>query len=174
MKVVPELKTRRLIVSSLTLEMVHAAMSDRDLLGRLLEADIPDDWPNSEFASFLPVLAQDLLREPGLGEWMGLVIQQREPVLVGDIGFKGLPDAEGTVEIGYSIVPDYQGRGFATEATQAMVGWAFEHQSVERVTANCLNDNQASIRVLQKVGMKQIGRNGPLLDWSLEQPERKR
>jgi [ribosomal protein S5]-alanine N-acetyltransferase len=77
------------------------------------------------------------------------------------------------VEIGYSIVPAYQGNGYASEATQAMVNWAFGHESVRRVTANCLNDNRASIRVLQTVGMTQIGRSGPLLDWSLERTERK-
>ncbi len=171
--VVPELETKRLIVTALTLERLHAAIGDRDLLGRLLEADIPDDWPNSEFGGFLPVLAQQILEEPALGEWMGLIIRKHERVLVGDVGFKGLPDAEGAVEIGYSIVPAYQGNGYASEATQAMVNWAFGHESVRRVTANCLNDNRASIRVLQTVGMTQIGRSGPLLDWSLERTERK-
>jgi RimJ/RimL family protein N-acetyltransferase len=169
---VPELETERLLVTPLSLDRAHAAMTDRDLLRRQLHAEIPDEWPNREFAEFLPLLAQQLLQEPPFADWIGLIIHRQERVLVGDIGFKGLPDSGGTVEIGYSVVPEYQGRGFATEATRAMIRWAFSNEAVETVTASCLNDNAPSIRVLQKAGMTEVRRDGPLLWWALRHPDR--
>lgn len=167
----PELQTERLLITPLSLDRVQAAMSDHALLQRQLRAGIADGWPNEEFAGFLPLLVQQLLQAPGLADWMGLIIHRRERLLVGDIGFKGSPDAEGAVEIGYSVVPGYQRRGFATEATRAMIGWAFGNPAVTTVTASCLNDNAASIRVLQKAGMTQIRRDGPLLWWSITSPQ---
>jgi [ribosomal protein S5]-alanine N-acetyltransferase len=166
--VMPELETSRLTITSLTLDRVHAAISDRPLLGAILGANIPDDWPNQEFADALPVFAQWLLEDVSYAEWVGLIIHREDNTLIGDIGFKGRPNADGSVEIGYGIVPSYRNQGYASEAARAMVEWAFSHDDVQRVLANCLNDNIASIRVLEHIGMRQVGASGPLLDWAIE------
>ena len=44
--------------------------------------------------------------------------------VIGCGGFKGPPGADGVVEIAYGVVPEYQGRGYATEAAQALVAFA--------------------------------------------------
>ena len=55
----------------------------------------------------------------------GFAIVHRESrSVIGSAGFKGPPDAEGTVEIAYGLVPAYQGRGYATEAARALVSFA--------------------------------------------------
>jgi [ribosomal protein S5]-alanine N-acetyltransferase len=77
--------------------------------------------------------------------------------VIGSIGFKGPPDAEGMVEIAYGIVPDYQGRGFATEAAQAGVAFAFGDGRVRIVRAHTLPTNNASGRVLTKCGFQHLG-----------------
>lgn len=164
----PELETDRLTITSLTLDLVHAAMTDTALLGDMLDARVPSDWPEPEFAGYLPILAQQILEDPTMSQWTGIVILREERVVIGDIGFKAPPDAEGRIEIGYSIVPDYRRYGYATEAARAMIEWALRQPGVRRITANCLNDNVASIRVLEHLGMRQVGRDGPLLDWELE------
>ena len=78
-------------------------------------------------------------------------------MLIGNGGFKGPPDDEGTVEIGYSLLPPYRNKGHTTEAVQALVSWAFERPEVARVIAEAQPGNTASIRVLQKAGLDEVG-----------------
>lgn len=87
--------------------------------------------------------------------------------MVGDIGFKGKPDASGTVDIGYGFVPDVRNRGLATEAVSDLIGWAFSTGKVRRIVANCLIGNRASSRVLEKLGMQRISNDETLIYWEL-------
>lgn len=83
-------------------------------------------------------------------------------VSIGDLCFKG-PARGNAVEIGYGILPAYEGRGYATEAVRAMIRWAFDHENVVFVEAETEPDNMASQRVLQKCGFTPdgAGREGP-------------
>ena len=78
-------------------------------------------------------------------------------VLIGNRGFKGPPGDQGTVEIGYSLLPPYRNKGYTTEAVQALVSWAFGHPEVTRVIAEARPGNAASVRVLQKAGFNEVG-----------------
>ncbi len=60
-------------------------------------------------------------------------------------------------EIGWTVDPRLWGRGFATEAATAMLGFAFGELSAHRVVAFCTANNQASARVMEKLGMKRDG-----------------
>jgi [ribosomal protein S5]-alanine N-acetyltransferase len=77
--------------------------------------------------------------------------------VIGSIGFKGPPDDGRMVEIGYGIVPDFQGRGYATEAARACVAFAFDYPQVSLVRAHTLPTPSASTRVLTKCGFQRIG-----------------
>jgi ribosomal-protein-alanine N-acetyltransferase len=61
------------------------------------------------------------------------------------------------VEIAYSISPDYQGRGFATEAATALVDFASSSDRVRTVCAYTLPEMNASTRVLEKCGFRKTG-----------------
>lgn len=61
-------------------------------------------------------------------------------------------------EIGYEFAPDFWGKGYATEATQAMAAFAFDTLKIHRLSAHCIAENTASARVLEKLGMKREGR----------------
>jgi ribosomal-protein-alanine N-acetyltransferase len=75
---------------------------------------------------------------------------------VGIGSFKG-PPAGGVVEIAYAILPQHQGRGYATAAARAMVDYAFRSEEVRMVIAHTLPDGAASQRVLQKAGFRHVG-----------------
>jgi len=75
-------------------------------------------------------------------------------------GFKGRP-ANGSCEIGYSVLPSFHDRGYATEASRQLIRWAFSHANVERVTGETLPDLIESIRVMEKCGMRFIGDGNP-------------
>ena len=82
----------------------------------------------------------------------------RADVVVGSIGFFGPPEpaADGTpeVEVGYGLVEDARGLGYATEALAAVVAAA--EAAGARVRASVLPDNDASIRVLAKCGFTEL------------------
>ena len=75
---------------------------------------------------------------------------------VGDIllaagGFKG-PPQDGTVEIGYSVLPRFQGQGYAAEMVHGLVDWAFRQPGVSRIAAETVEDNLPSMRLLRRLG----------------------
>jgi RimJ/RimL family protein N-acetyltransferase len=77
--------------------------------------------------------------------------------VVGSAGFTGPPTADGVVEISYGVNPDQQGKGYATEAAQALTAYAFSSGKVRVVRAHTLPEPNASTRVLVKCGFRQIG-----------------
>ncbi len=62
--------------------------------------------------------------------------------------------ADGEIALGYRLIPDFWGKGYATEMSQALVSKGFQYWDVQRVVAWTLLDNQRSIRVMEKVGLK--------------------
>lgn len=58
------------------------------------------------------------------------------------------------IALGYRLHPDKWGRGYATEGSQALVSKGFKEWNVQRVVGWTLLDNQRSIRVMEKVGLK--------------------
>lgn len=72
---------------------------------------------------------------------------------IGGALFKGGPNQNGEVEIGYGIDDEYQGKGYAKEAISCIVKWASEQEGVKAVIAETEKDNIASHKVLQNAGM---------------------
>jgi ribosomal-protein-alanine N-acetyltransferase len=163
-----QLETVRLRLVPCTVAAAQAATTDRAALESLLGVHVPDDWPAEDLRDFLPVygrIVDQQAARQGWGIW--LMLDPAARMLVGDIGFKGPPDDLHTVEIGYSVLPAFQGRGYATEAVQALVAWGFAQPGVQRIVANCRFDNAASIRVLEKAGLRQTGRDRDELMWEI-------
>jgi [ribosomal protein S5]-alanine N-acetyltransferase len=165
------LETERLRLVACTAELAEALTNDRGAAEDLLGAEIPAGWPTEELAAFLPVYARELAADPellGYGIW--LVLDPLEGTLVGDSGFKGKP-ADGVVELGYSTAGPYRGRGFAFEAAQALVRWAFSQPGITTVVAETERDNAHSIRVLEKLGMRRLGEANGMIRWELRQAD---
>ncbi|MBM0230593.1 GNAT family N-acetyltransferase [Micromonospora sp. STR1_7] len=83
----------------------------------------------------------------------GVVIGTVSLDVVDGIGQPGMPPRT-EAELGYIFDPAYGGRGYATEAVSALVAHAFDRLSIRRITAGCFADNLASVRILEKVGMR--------------------
>src|SRR6266571_3055466 len=73
-----------------------------------------------------------------------------------DRGFTGSPDADGAVQIAYSIAPSYQGKGYATEAPLALVDYALNNSRVRTIYAHMLAESNDSTRVVEKCDFKKI------------------
>jgi RimJ/RimL family protein N-acetyltransferase len=78
--------------------------------------------------------------------------------LVGNCGIRLAEPNSVEADVGYELDPRHWGRGYATEAAGAMVAFGFEALGVHRVWGECVADNVASRRVMEKLGMIQEGR----------------
>ncbi|KRV47809.1 acetyltransferase [Wenjunlia vitaminophila] len=101
------------------------------------------------------VIAGFLTERPeGLHEYgHRLVVERSSGLVVGSIGLFW-PPSEGLIEIGYGIVVSRRGRGYASEATRALVAFALTAPGVRGVQAQTDPSNPASVRVLEKAGMQ--------------------
>ncbi len=98
-----------------------------------------------------------------------LVVPVSQPYGAGLAGFKGVPDGQGEVEIGYGIDPACQGQGYATEAARALIAWAFQSPECASVIApNTKKSNVASNRVLKKVGMSIYAETADAISWRID------
>jgi [ribosomal protein S5]-alanine N-acetyltransferase len=86
--------------------------------------------------------------ERGVGIW-GVVLRESGE----EVGFCGFR-VSGDPDLVYGLLPDYWELGLATEAARAAVRYAFERLGVERVTASADVENAASVRVMERVGMR--------------------
>ncbi len=78
------------------------------------------------------------------------------------IGFSGLihlalNDVNPEIEVGYWLLPEFWGKGYATEVTKAWVVWAFDHLSLDKIVAVTQPDHVRSQRVLEKSGFSCLG-----------------
>ncbi|HVC75236.1 MAG TPA: GNAT family N-acetyltransferase [Candidatus Micrarchaeaceae archaeon] len=88
--------------------------------------------------------------------------------VIGGCGFLGPPDATGSVEIGYGLVPSQRGKGIATEAVKGLLDAAWRDPFVKLVVAFTDKDNEPSQGVLRRVGFQQVDSNSEQLRWEFE------
>lgn len=165
-------QTSRLTLLACTAPIARAAYRGRRNLEALLGVRVDRDWPGVEIRGFLPVYARQVEAAPGLVGWgVWLVIQTLDQEVIGDIGFKGRPNASGSVDIGYGIVPARRRQGYAYEAAVGLRDWAFTQPGVEHLTGDCWPYNTASARILEKLGMHCLGlSDGGLQLWTMNRP----
>jgi len=92
--------------------------------------------------------------QDGYGIW--LVFERSIECLVGFAGFLG--SEEGTPSLVYGVHPDCWGNGYAMEAARIVLSYALEKLRIPKVRADVDEPNIASVRVLEKLGMRRTGR----------------
>jgi ribosomal-protein-alanine N-acetyltransferase len=136
--------TQNLKLVRQTLEGIHAML---DAMTPSERAQVSDDW-----------LERLRAATPGDPWIYGFSIVHREnEAAVGTCGFVAPPSVDGVVEIAYGVAPEHQGKGYATEAAQALTDYAFASGEVRTVMAHTLPEPNASTRVLSKCGFRRVG-----------------
>jgi len=79
-----------------------------------------------------------------------IVINKEKNTMVADICFKGEPNEKGEVEIGYGTYPEFQLKGFMTEAIGGLINWTFKQNNITAILAETDPTNYASMRILEK------------------------
>lgn len=145
------LETSRLFLQPCTEELLFRA-----------EAQGYENGP--EIKNHVLALAED----PELFYWGSWIItRKKDDAMIGDLGFKGKPGQSKTVEIGYGLLEQFQNKGYATEAVEALIFWAWSSGKVSKIIAETDRQNKASMRVLQKLKMRLAAQNNGKFFWEL-------
>lgn len=163
------IKTKRLTLIPLSFQNLETGLESIKQLSIDLNVPIIADLMSGVAAEAITkklAIMRDL--PPDLHPWCTywLMVLDCDNLALGLIGFKGVPHADGSVEIGYGINSIYQGRGYMTEAVGALVEWAFAHPECRQVTAFTDPGNIASRKVLVKNDFKEINSAGEEIKYS--------
>lgn len=125
-------------------------------------------WPDNDVLETLPKILTNLslVEAPtGFESWM--IIKNETFEIIGDLGFKGFNYEKG-IDIGYGIIQEERGKGYAEEAAKALIKWAFTQDIVTEITASCLIDNTSSIKLLKKLNFDITKNDNEMMYWSLQ------
>jgi len=157
-------RTERLVLREVTPAEAAQIVAGRCPQGQLWAVGYPLEGTLDAANMLLRMIEYGTAR-PGFGMYQ---LRDRDTgVVVGDAGFHAPPDVAGTVEIGYGLVPGRRGRGLATEAVRALVGWALEQPDVAEVRAHTHEGHAASQAVLTRAGFTPAGSDGGMRAYSL-------
>lgn len=100
-----------------------------------------------------------------------VIIDKSTKTAVGVIGTKTDCFLQDNIKIGYGVLPNARGKGFATHALRLLCSWLFSFQNIACITAETSQGNTASQRVIQKCGFIKTGtgwseEDGDLFLWS--------
>jgi ribosomal-protein-alanine N-acetyltransferase len=157
------LPSRDVIVTSLlsliaiTPEMMKSEQANDHRLGELIQCAIPANWPPVDWEPhvFDFILAQFNEHPDQIG-WHRYVIfvpPNGVRTLIGCLGASSKPATPADCEIGYSILSPFEGRGFATEGTVALIDYLRGNPQLTSVIAHTFPRLPASIRVMEKCGL---------------------
>lgn len=155
-----EIKTKRLKLIPCTKEILKGLIDEN--LFETTGQKISENWPIEDIKDALPIfLTWSKTGYTPLGWGMWLVVSIEENIVVGGAGFIGPADESNSVEIGYSIAPEFRRNGYTLEACTELINWAFS-KGVKTINAKCEKTNIASIKLLEKLGMEfsQINEDG--------------
>jgi [ribosomal protein S5]-alanine N-acetyltransferase len=162
----PKIETDRLRMITFTADMMKASLNGE--LEKAADYKVTPGYPMDAYKEFFPFKIERFSQNPEENKYEGVIIHKDEQMIIGDMGFKGGPDEEGSMDVGYSMMEAYQGKGYTTEMAKAAVVWGLQQPGVKRITASCSETNLASVGVLEKVGFNRERTEDGEIYWSIE------
>ena len=150
------LNAARLKLKLVTLEDLDAIykMQSNELVARYNTIGIPDD------KEFTKTLIDNALGDDTFGKtnfWWTLALKESNQ-FIGEAGLNLSKFKYKSGEIFYALHPDFWGNGYATEAIEAILNYAFVDLSLHRISAGVATENVGSIKLLERVGMQREGK----------------
>ncbi len=158
--------TDRLIIIPMTYSMVCAVLGGDNKKFMESGVNFNGKWPLKDTLDILNFIKDGMNKNDeidGFDVWM--IVKRENMTVIGDAGFKGAPNENGEIEIGFGLIEEEQNRGYGYETASALINWALQQNGVSVIKADCLIDNSASINLLKKCGMREIGRDAELIYW---------
>lgn len=143
------IETQRLNLRQLTEDdwpFIFAVVNDPDFLRNIGDRGVRNEEDARRYIANGP---QAMYREHGFGLYR-VALKDDTPIgLCGLIKREALPD----VDIGFSLLPQFRGRGYALEAARAVMQYGREKIAFKRIVAIAVPENKPSVRLLEKVGL---------------------
>ncbi|NSC20556.1 GNAT family N-acetyltransferase [Streptomyces albus subsp. chlorinus] len=161
-----DLRTARLVLHAMTPEEAERIVAGKPGEGDLWGPEYPDAMDVEGATDLLKACATTGDPRP-FGNYE--IRRRLDGRAVGGLGFNRVPDADGTVTIGYSLNASVRGRGYASEALRALLDFAWS-RGVTLVKADADLGNLASQRVMRAVGMREVGEDHRVRYFELAAP----
>jgi len=151
------IETQRLWLVPLTLEELRRALTSKlqlaEELGFQLYSSELDDKMKSIYQIKIDKIERD--KENYLFYTFWQLVLKEEKMIIGEVGFKGVSQETGELEVGFGTEERFRNKGYMTEALTELIKWAFiqEKPDIKRITALTLKDNIPSQKVLEKAGL---------------------
>lgn len=141
----PRLCLRQIVMSDL--EAMYAYASQKEVTQYLLWLPHPTKDYTSRYLAYL----QDRYRAGDFYDWA--IVPNDVGRMVGTCGFTRFDFSNNCAEVGYVLNPEFHGRGYVTEALLRVLSFGFHELKLHRIEAHYLENNLASRRVMERVGM---------------------
>ncbi|MBH8562618.1 GNAT family N-acetyltransferase [Nostoc sp. CENA67] len=149
---------------------MEPVVTKRLIIRRLAETDLHDYLQCQTHPEILPYMPGEPITEEGAKRYvphLAAVEIGDKPVfivfaiqhiadakMIGQVSINLSAKEQSQGEIGWILHPDYQGRGYATEAAQVLLNYCFAQRKLHRITAMCDTRNTASVRLMERLGMR--------------------
>ena len=168
---IEKIETDRLLLIPFTKQLTHLINDKNFIALKNKGLNTAEGYPDQETLETLPKIIANIEASNGpTGFESWVIIKKAEMKIIGDVGFKGIPSQAGEIDLGYGIIASERRNGFAVEASEALLNWAFSQLEVKKITAKCLIENEASVKILEKLKFKKRNSDTQFHFWSLEKP----
>jgi len=156
-----DILTSRLALIAIAPETVWSEKAGDKRLGELIGCTIPKNWPHIDWEphvfDFLLAQFDQHPDQIGWARYIALPFSDDSRTLIGTVGAFTKSAAPYEAEIGYSLLPQFEARGFATEAAKALVEFLRLDDRITSIIAHTFPSIPGSIRVMEKCGMSYDG-----------------
>ena len=146
------ISTQRLMLIPLALNHLKIGLRSINELSSAIKIPLIPTLFDGDVQRAVSKKIKKMEKEPvELHDWFTywLIVIKDDNIGVGTVGFKGAPDSNGSVEIGYGLDEKFRCHGYMSEAVSEMLTWAFTHSNCDIVTATqVLKKNLGSQKVL--------------------------
>lgn len=169
------IQTERLELISCDQELLRKLIYDTGEFAKLLDIKIPEKF--TEFGLSPLQYSLDKLNDAAeIGWWTYLPVHIQANMLIGTCGYKGKPDKDGMVEIGYEVVEALRNKGYGKEIANALIKNAFRYDEVNFVRAHTLSEENASVNILKSCNLKFIStindpEDGTIWRWEIQKSD---
>lgn len=170
---IAKLITERLILMPYTIALCRSILNSDYSSLEILNLKKGISWPDADVLDTLPRIINNLNKveyPTGYESWM--IIKRDTSEVIGDLGFKGFNNEEENIDLGYGIIKEERRKGYAAEAVNEIIKWAFSNKIVKEITANCSTENMSSINLLTKFNFRQVKIEQDMIYWNLINPNR--
>lgn len=155
------IRSQRLELPLLSLDQLdRLAAGDGASVGADLGAIVPIPWLDG-VRWLAGMRAQQHRLRPADAPWLlrPILLRTQNGGLqaIGYLNFHGAPDERGMVEVGYTLLPEARGHGYAIEAVRAAFDWATRVHGIHLFRASVAPDNERSLNLIAKLGFRQAG-----------------